>query len=173
MMKKQLLPGVALGLSLFVSVAVWANSVRDTQSPVKLPNPEEAHVKTTVETTDLSQPNGPYRDRLTDNQAQDFGARWGQFARSNQPDIMAFTSTFAANNAALLLGNSGNSLSFASFGRVPYYQMLTVTNQITTGQTTSSGPVASLPEPATLTLLGAGLAALAAGLRKRKKKINK
>lgn len=170
MTKKQLLPGVTLGFSLFLNVTVWAGPITDMQPPVKLQVTEE----TTTETAAARTPNGPHQDRLTSSDPQSLGARWSQIGQTNQPDLLAFTSTFAANRAAVMLNHSGNSLSFASFGRVPYHQMLALTNQvsITSGKATPAS-TASLPEPASLTLLGAGLAALAAGLRKRKKKSSK
>jgi hypothetical protein len=172
-MKKHLLPGVILGFSLFLNVTVWANSVRDTQAPVRFQNAEESTIQPTIETTAPNKSTAPYRDRVANDTVPDWGARWSQMGRDNQANLYAFTSTFAANNAALMMSQNGNSLSFASFGRVPYHQMISVTNQISGNTNKSSSPVASLPEPATLTLLGAGLAALAAGLRKRKKNVNK
>lgn len=174
-MKKQLLPGVALGFTLFLSFAVWASPVRDTQPATRLQAPDESHLQAAVEAAAPSkrQPSGP--ERQINDATQALGARWSQIGQTAHTDLMGFTSTFAANNAAQLLSNNNNSLSFASFGRVPYYQMLTITNQLSTtsNKATPSSPSASLPEPASLTLLGAGLAALAVGLRKRKKKIDK
>lgn len=86
----------------------------------------------------------------------------------NNIEIMAFTSTSAANNAANLMQGNGHTLTFASFGRVPFYKILTVTNN---GARDSSSVLNSspVPEPMSLLLLGSGLAAFAAGLRKKNK----
>lgn len=172
-MKKRLLVGVALCCSLLLSVVVCANPIRDTTDPITTQEAEPLTPPITPEKTTATTPDGPYRDRL--NNAGERGARWSWMDQSNDSMLMAFTSTFAAQQAAKQMENSGNSLSFASFGRVPFYQTLSYTNGITTSGRTKpkSGPVASLPEPATLTLLGAGLAALAMGLRKKNKKSDK
>ncbi len=174
-MKKQLLPGIALGIFLSLSGAVCANSVRDTSDAAALQKAEQSSSSLTLEKSDPTQPNGPYQDRLASDSSHDLGARWSWVDRNNNTEVMAFTSTAAANNAATLMNGSGGSLSFATFGRVPFYQVLTLTNQAATNSLTQSTPrpTASLPEPATLTLLGAGLAALATGLRKKNKKHNK
>lgn len=174
-MKKQLLPGIVLGIVLSWSAAVYANPIRDTSDAAALQKSDQFGSPASAEKTDPAQPNGPYRNRLAGDSSHDMGARWSWADQKNKMEVMAFTSTAAVNNAATLMSSSGGSLSFASFGRVPFYQVLTLTNQVATNsltQTTSS-PTASLPEPATLTLLGAGLAALAAGLRKKNKKPNK
>lgn len=162
-MKKQMLVGVALGISLSLSSAVYANSVR---ADTALQNPEQPGIQ--LETSAPAQPN-----RLAGEASHDVGARWSWVDRNGKTEIMAFTSTAAAQNAATLMNRSGESLSFANFGRVPFYQMLTVNNLVTPSSSTPSAPrpMASLPEPTTLTLLGAGLAALAAGIRRKNKKL--
>jgi hypothetical protein len=171
-MKKQLLPGIALSIFLSLNVAVCANSVRDTSDAAAIQKAEQSGSSLTLEKSEPAQPAGPYQDRLASDSSHDMGARWSWVDRNGNTELMAFTSTAAANNAATLMNNNGGSLSFASFGRVPF---LTLTNQVTTNSLTqsTSNPTASLPEPATLTLLGAGLAALAAGLRKKNKNHNK
>lgn len=170
-MKKPLMLGIVLGISLFAGVAVRAGSLLDTSEATTLTKTETTKSSATSEASDPTISNGPYRDRLTtDNQTM--GARWSLLDRSNNIELMAFTSSFGANNAATLMGGTSASLSFARFGRVPFYQVLTLTNDVNANSLTKStnGAVASLPEPATLTLLGAGLATLAAGLRKKKSK---
>ncbi len=174
-MKKQLWPGVALCIFLSLSGAVCANSVRATSDAAALSKTEQPGSPVQLEKANPTPSDGPFRDRLASTSSHDLGARWSAVTQNGKTDVMAFTSTAAANNAATLMSSSGESLSFASFGRVPFYQVLTLTNQVAINSLipSSSGPTASLPEPATLTLLGAGLAALAAGLRKKTKKPGK
>ncbi len=174
-MKKHLLTGVLLSLSLSLSGAVYANSVRDISDTAALQKTEPLSSPASLEKAAPSKPNGPYLDRLASDSSHDMGARWSSVDQKTNTEIMAFTSTFAANNAAKLMGGNGNALSFANFGRVPFYQVLGATGEITTNATsqTTSRQVASIPEPMTLTLLGTGLAALAARLRKRNKTSDK
>lgn len=170
-MKKPLMLGIVLSISLFMSVAVHAGSLLDTTEATTLSNTETTKSSATSEASDPTTPSGPYRDRLTTDN-KDMGARWSMLDRNSNTELMAFTSSFGANNAATLMGGNSASLSFARFGRVPFYQILSLTNDVNANSVTKStnGAVASLPEPATLTLLGAGLATLAAGLRKKKSK---
>ncbi|MBL8207205.1 MAG: PEP-CTERM sorting domain-containing protein [Blastocatellia bacterium] len=169
-MKKQLWLGAVFSLSLLFS-ASYANSVRETSGTAGIQKAEPTISLPSLETSDPSKSSGPYRV----DAAQEVGARWSGLNRQNNSEVMAFTSTFAANNAAKLLGGDSGSLSFANFGRVPFYQVLALTNDInsTSLNKATSRPSASLPEPTTLALLGAGLAALAAGLRKKNKDVQK
>lgn len=168
-MKKPLMLGVVLSISLFLSVAVRAGSVLDETEATTISKTETNDSSATSEASGLAKPVAPYRDRLTTDN-QDMGARWSFSDRVSNTEFMAFTSSFSANNAVTLMGGNNASLSFARFGRVPFYQILALTNDVNANSVTKSrnGAVASLPEPATLTLLGAGLATLAAGLRKKK-----
>lgn len=177
-MKKHLWPGVALGFLLVSCTMVGANPVREPAEPTAFsqaiqpsPTPFSNDQRTSAE----SKPNGPYRDRSAVDSTNGIGARWKWLDRRSGAEILAFTSTFSAQQAASLMNSPGNSLSFAPFGRVPYYQTLTIANTASTTPLTQqpNRPVASLPEPATLLLLGTGLAALAAGLRKRNHKSDK
>ena len=168
-MKKHLLPGAALSISLLLSGVVYANSVRATSDSAALQKAEQPGSPAKLEKSNPAQPNGPSQDRLAGASPHDAGARWSWTDQNSKTEVMAFTSTAAANNAATLMSGSG-SLSFATFGRVPFYQILTLTDQRAANSLTQSAPTASLPEPATLTLLGVGLAALATGLRKKAKK---
>ena len=171
-MKKQWLMGVALGVSLSLSNAVYANSVIDGVSTAARQKSEQSGSSAQFEKSSLAQVTGSSGNRLASESAHDVGARWSWIDQTGKTEIMAFTSTAAANNAAILMGRGGESLSFSNFGRVPFYQMLTINNQITPNSPTSRS-TASLPEPTTLTLLGVGLAALAAGLRKKNQKSSK
>ena len=174
-MKKQWLMGVALGVSLSLSNADYANSVLDGVGTAAGQKSEQSGSTAQFENSSLAQLTGSSGNRLASESAHDVGARWSWIDQTGKTEIMAFTSTAAANNAAILMGRGGESLSFSNFGRVPFYQMLTINNQITSNSPTSSGSrsTAALPEPTTLTLLGVGLAALAAGLRKKNPKSSK
>ncbi len=171
-MKKQMLLGVALSSFLSLSGAVYANSVRNTADTVALNKSEQPGSPTNPEKPDRGQLPGSSLNRLVSESAHELGARWSWVDLTGKTEVMAFTSTAAANTAATLMNDRGGALSFASFGRVPFYQLLTLTNPVVTNSPNQSSarPSASIPEPTTLTLLGAGLAALAAGLRKKNKR---
>ncbi len=79
----------------------------------------------------------------------------------------AFGTTRDFLNAVSLMSNSVVSLSSVNFGRIPFQQLLIVSPK---GTEASSMPTAQLPEPASLILLGTGLAALGFGMKKRKSK---
>lgn len=162
-MKKQLWPGVGLGIFMFLATLTFAGSLKDTTelSPLSQPSSAASNLK----------PTGPYRDRM-DTNSQEIQARWHGMDARNGAEIMGFSSTSAAQAAASLLQNQGYSLSFSSFGRAPFQQLLMVSKdgKVNSSTTTSSRPVTALPEPTTLLLLGSGLAALAAGLSKGKRK---
>ncbi|HEX4946224.1 MAG TPA: PEP-CTERM sorting domain-containing protein [Blastocatellia bacterium] len=172
-MKKRMLAGAVLYGSLLLSVVVYANPIRDTTDPITTQKAEQLTTSANPEKATPSAANGPVQDRS--NALSEQGARWSWMDQSSDTMLLAFTSTFAAQQAAKQAENNGNSLSFASFGRVPFYQTLSYSNGITTSSFTKSrsSSVTSLPEPASLTLLGAGLAALAGGLRKKIKKNGK
>ena len=174
-MKKQLLPSIALGIFLSLSAAASANPIRAISDAAALQKSDPFGSLASTEKSDPAQPNGPYRNRLAGDSSHEMGARWSWVDQKSKIEVMVFTSTAAVNNAVTLMNGNGGSLSFASFGRVPFYQVLSLTSQSATNSLTqtTSRPTASLPEPATLTLLGAGLAALAAGLRRRTKKPTK
>ena len=162
-MKKQLWPGVGLGIVLFLATSGYANPIKETT--------ENQFVLNHVVSDPANKPTGPYNERV-ETISQEVKPRWSYTDSQNNVEVMAFTSTSSANAAASLLKNTGYSLSFSHFGRVPFYQILMITkdgnaNSLTP---TSNSPVTTLPEPATLILLGSGLAVLAAGLRKRKPK---
>ena len=171
-MKKQIWLGAGLGIFLSISGVVSANSLLDPSDPVTLQK-AEAQSLAAEKTSDTSKTSGPYRSRLDD--PSELGARWSWSIQSNSSQILIFNSTNAADQATALLRSNGNSLSFASFGRVPFYQAITSTSHSATSSLvqTPASPIASLPEPATLMLLGTGLAAMAAGLRRRNKKSRK
>ncbi len=185
-MKKLMLPGIALCISLIFGVGVSADSVNrsaESASAQRTVNrPSETEPRSTNSTQmELRGLSEPYQGRGDNSEAGGLplGARWvGTISvdgsKSGNVEVMAFSNTFALQNAISILGDSGASLSCVQFGRIPFQQMLTIAPF---GQSNSfnqnSNPVASLPEPATLTLLGTGLAALAAGLRKRKKNSRK
>ncbi len=169
-MKKQLLLGAALGLSLAVSSAVKANPVIDMPDAVSLQTPGQLG-PIQLEKSDSAPSGGAGQNRFANESANDVNARWGWVDPNGKTEIMAFTSSAAAQNAAALMSRNGESLSFTNFGRVPFHQMLTVNSQTPNGSGPATHlPTADLPEPATLTLLGAGLAALATGLRRKNKK---
>ncbi len=174
-MKKQLLPGVLLGFSLLLSGAVYANSIKDTSDTATLQKTEQPSAPASLEKTTQSQPNELSLDRFASASSHHMGARWSSVDQKTNTEIMAFTSTFTANNAAKLMGGNDSALSFANFGRVPFYQVLGATGEVTANVTSqaTSRQVASVPEPMTLTLLGTGLAVMATKLRKRNKTSHK
>ena len=162
-MKKQLWPGVGLGIVLFLATSGYANPIKETT--------ENQFVLNHIVASPANKPTGPYNERVETN-SQNVKPRWSYTDAQNNVEVLAFTSTFSANAAACLLQNTGYSLSFSHFGRVPFSQILMITkdgnaNSLTP---TSNSSVTTLPEPATLILLGSGLAVLAASLRKRKRK---
>ncbi|MFN7928613.1 MAG: PEP-CTERM sorting domain-containing protein [Blastocatellia bacterium] len=155
-MKKLLWPGVGFGVLVLLVTPIFASSLNDTSD---------------LQLASNNKPAGPYRDR-TGSDSPEIQARWRNLNTGNDAQVFGFSSTAAANAAASFMQNQGYTLSFSSFGRAPFQQLLLATkdgnvNAITT---TTSRPVTALPEPTTLLLLGSGLAALAAGLRKRKHK---
>lgn len=103
-------------------------------------------------------------------ETQDLRARLSLTDSRTNTEILVFTSTSSANDAMHLMQGQGNTLSFSSFGRVPFYQTLKVSNVVGHSTNASSLPASSVPEPTSLLLLGSGLTALAVGLRKRRGK---
>lgn len=161
-MKKQLWLGVGLGILLFLATPLFANPIKETSDQISIQRTESAVA---------SQPNGPYKDR-TETSETEVNSRWNWTDPRSSAEFLAFTSTYSANTAASLMQNNGNSLSFGGFGRVPFYQLLMVTNDLNVNslKTNTSRSATTLPEPTTLVLLGSGFAALAAGLRRKKRK---
>lgn len=107
-----------------------------------------------------------FADPISDT--QEIRARLSLTNSQNNTEILVFTSTSAANNAANLMQDGGHTLTFASYGRVPFYKILTVANN---GAKDSSSVLNSspVPEPMSLLLLGSGLTAFAVGRRRKNK----
>lgn len=101
-------------------------------------------------------------------ESSELRARLSLTNSQNNTEILAFTSTSAANDAATLMQGSGNTLTFASYGRVPFYQILTIASNSSSHSSSALNSTA-VPEPMSLFLLGSGLSAFALGLRKKKK----
>ena len=185
-MKKLMMPGIALCISLIFGVGVSADSVNNgaesasAQRTINRPAETELRSPSNSPQMDLRGLSEPYQGRGDNSEAGGLplGARWvGTISidgNKGTVEVMAFSNTFALQNAASILGDSGASLSCVQFGRIPFQQMLTIAPFAQSNSfNQNTNPVASLPEPATLMLLGTGLAALAAGLRKRKKNSHK
>jgi hypothetical protein len=113
--------------------------------------------------------NSIFADSVRDT--NEMRTRWSVADERNNTEILAFTSTFSANAAASLMEEHGRPLSFTSFGRVPFYQVATISHR--GNLTSSSNSSTALPEPTSLLLLGSGLAALATRMRKQLKKTEK
>lgn len=162
-MKKQLWPGVGLGIIVLLATPIFAIPIKNSTEISPLP----------ISATDPASHQGTSinRDRAGIN-IQGIQARWQGTGVDNQTSYFGFSSTATANAAASFLQPQGYTLSFSTFGRTPFQQLLMVTKEpsVTTQPTPNSRPTTALPEPTTLLLLGSGLAALAAGLRKRKPK---
>jgi hypothetical protein len=165
-MKTRLWPGVVLGSFLLLATTIFADPIKETSEPAISNSTAAPSI-----TLEASKPNGPYAVR-NENSSNDLRARWSISDDRNKTAILAFTSTHSANTAASLMQNNGGTLSFAKFGRVPFYQFVTVSNDRAASSKPATSPktATTLPEPTTLFLLGSGLAALAAGLRKRNTK---
>lgn len=186
-MKKLMMPGIALCISLVFGVGVSADSVNNGAESASaqrtINDPSETELRSTSNSPqmDLRGSSEPYQGRGDNSEAGGLplGARWvGTIAidghKGGNIEVMVFNNTFALQKAVSILGDSGASLSCVQFGRIPFQQMLTIAPFAQSNSfNQNTNPVASLPEPATLTLLGTGLAALAAGLRKRKKNSHK
>ena len=155
-MKKLLWSGVGLGIIVLLVAPIFAGSLNNTIELQPLANHDLA---------------GPVQDRARGNTPEDL-ARWRGTDANTNALLFGFSSTAAANAAASYLQNQGYALSFTQFGRAPFQQLLTVTKDGTANPLTTTTPrsITALPEPTTLLLLGSGLAVIAAGLRKRKRK---
>ena len=160
-MKKPSLPEAFIGLlALFaLTTPILAGPITDTSLSLSslINNPNVT--APTVETNSTQ----PIPNRATSANGMPAGTR--DYTSNGDVKTYAFGNTSDLLNATTLLSDSTVSLSSVSFGRIPFQQLLIVTSR---GNDPSSNPVSQVPEPASLILIGTGLAALGMGMKRKK-----
>ena len=162
-MKKLSLPGAAIRLvALFaLTTPIFAGTITDpnlsTSSATNDKNiptsaaPEASKTPTSIPGRTDSSSNMPSGTRA--------------YATNGDIKTYAFGTTADFLNAANLMNDEAVSLSSVNFGRIPFQQLLIVSPA---GSANNSSPLSQIPEPASLILIGTGLAALGIGMKKRK-----
>ena len=163
-MKKLSLPGASIRLlALFALTApILAGTITDPNLSISSsPNNTTILISAAQEASKTAAATIPGR---TDNSnTMPSGTR----AYTSNGDIKtyAFGTTADFLNAANLMNDEAVSLSCVNFGRIPFQQLLIVSPG---GSANNSNPLSQIPEPASLILIGTGLAALGIGMKKRR-----
>jgi PEP-CTERM motif len=162
-MKKLSLPGASIRLlALFALTApILAGTITDPNLSISSSTNTSTPNSTAPEASKIAPAIIPGR---TDNSnTMPSGTR----AYTSNGDIKtyAFGTTADFLNAANLMNDEAVSLSSVNFGRIPFQQLLIVSPG---GNGNNSSPLSQIPEPASLILIGTGLAALGIGMKKRK-----
>ncbi len=160
-MKKPSLPGAFLRLLVLFALTtpIFAGTITDTSLSLSslINNPS-------IPTPTVDANRTQTIPGRTVN-ANDMPAGTRAYTSSGDIKTYAFSNTFDLLNATTLLSDTTVSLSSVSFGRIPFQQLLIVTSR---GNDPSSAPISQVPEPASLILIGTGLAALGIGMKRKK-----
>lgn len=161
-MKKPSLPEAFIGLLVLfaLTTSIFAGTITDPNLSISSPTDD-----TGVSTSAAPEASKPV-PRRTDN-ASNMPSGIRSYTSNGDTKTYAFSTTQDFLNAVTLMNNEAISLSSVNFGRIPFQQLLIVSPN---GIENSSLPSAQLPEPASLILIGTGLAALGFGMKKRKRK---
>lgn len=158
-MKKLNLPGASIRLlALFaLTTSIFAGTITDPNLSISSSTND-----TNIPTLATPEP-APIPGRTGSSSNMPSGTR----AYSSNGDIKTYTFGTTADflNAANLMNDEAVSLSSVNFGRIPFQQLLIVSPA---GSGNNSSPLSQIPEPASLILIGTGLAALGIGMKKRK-----
>ncbi len=162
-MKKPCLPGAFRLLALIaLTTPMFAGTV--TEKPLTAGATQESSLPSAASVAASTAISAVIPGRTDNNGNMPGGMR--SYTSDGQTSTYAFGTTSDFLNATNLMNDSAVSLSSVNYGRIPFQQLLIVS---TAGNgSSSSSPVAQLPEPASLILIGTGLAALGIGMRKKK-----
>lgn len=157
-MKKLSLPEAFMGLLVLFALTtpIFAGTITDTSLSLSSLINNPSSPTPTVEAD---------RTQAIPDRTMPAGTR--AYTSNGDVQTYAFGNTFDFLNATTLLSDTTVSLSSVSFGRIPFQQLLIVTSR---GNDPSSNPVSQVPEPASLILIGTGLAALGVGMKRKKAK---
>jgi PEP-CTERM motif len=160
-MKKPSLPEALMGLLVLFALTtpIFAGTITDTTLSLSSLITNTNVTAPTVETNSTQ----PIPGRNTNANGMPTGTR--DYTSNGDVKTYAFGNTFDLLNATTLLSDNTVSLSSVSFGRIPFQQLLIVTSR---GNDPSSTPISQVPEPASLILIGTGLAALGMGMKRKK-----